>query len=188
MVLSLNNLYAQRTWAIWHDCGRNTEVKLPKTRICQPKPCARRTHPKMGCVLRAHGFGWKIRDNGSWAPIFCRRASILSYNWVPVAYQTLVWENRKIDAKSIFRSLDQCHNFGINSGDGENWRGIDFCVHKHQRMVCCHILYINIILAAKYGVQIPKIAPKPCTYMCVLKHNIHLIWYGWILEWHFFLV
>ena len=130
-------------------CLQNMGAQLPLFRIFHPNPCARRTHPKMGCVLRAHGFGWKIRDNGSSAPIFCRQASILSYNWA--AYQTLVWENRKIDAKPIFRPLDQWHNFDINSGDGESWRGIDFCVHKHQHMVCCHIYHIYIRLATKYG-------------------------------------
>ena len=106
-----NNVYAQRKWTIWHDCGRNTVVELPKSRICHPNPCARRTHPILGCVLRAHGFGWKIRNNGISDPIFCRQASILLCNWG--AYRALVWQNKKIDAKSIFRSLEQCHNLAL---------------------------------------------------------------------------
>ena len=105
------NLYAQRMWTIWHDCGQNMEVKLPKARIFQPKECARKIHPILGCNLRAHGFGWKIRNNGSWAPIFCRQASILVCNWG--TYHLLVCDHTKIDAKPIFGSLDQCQNMAL---------------------------------------------------------------------------
>ena len=78
--------------------------------------------------------------------------------------------------------------FGINSGDAENWRGIDFCVDKHQRMICCHITYNNIILAAKSGMHISKIARKTYEYVCALKHNIRLISHARILTCHFFWV
>ena len=80
--------------------------------------------------------------------------------------------------------------FGINSGDAENWRGIDFRVDKHQRMICCHIAYNNItsILAAKYGMHISKIARKTYEYVRALKHNIRLISHARILTCHFFLV
>ena len=76
--------------------------------------------------------------------------------------------------------------FGINSGDAGNRRGIDFCVHKHQRVRCLHILYNKGRPAAKSGEYIPKIALKTSTYMCVLQHNICLIWPVWILVHHFF--
>ena len=110
-VPSPNNLYAQRTWAIWHDCGSNTEVELPKTRICHPKPCSRKTHPILGCILRAHGFGWQIRNNGRSAPIFRRQASILLCNWG--TFHPSVCEHKKIDTKPIFSSLEQCHNLAL---------------------------------------------------------------------------
>jgi len=43
-----------------------------------------------------------------------------------------VFEHTKIDAKPIFRSLEQMLKFSINSGVGENRRDIDFIVPKHQ--------------------------------------------------------
>ena len=49
--------------------------------------------------------------------------------------------------------------FGINSGDAGNRRGIDFHVHRHQHMGCFPTLYSNIGLAAKFGAQIPNIDP-----------------------------
>ena len=75
--------------------------------------------------------------------------------------------------------------FSINSGDGENRRGIDFCVDKHQRMGCYHIVYNNIILAAKSGMHISKIARKTYEYVCALKHNIGLISHARILTCNF---
>ena len=78
--------------------------------------------------------------------------------------------------------------FGINSGDVENLRGIDFCVYKHQHMGCCHIAYDNIILAAKSGMHISKIARRTYEYVCALKHNIRVISHARILTCHFFLV
>ena len=76
--------------------------------------------------------------------------------------------------------------FGINSGDAGNRRGIDFCVHKHQRVKCLHIIYNKGRPAAKSGEYIPKIALKTSTYVCVQQHNIHLILYGGILMRQFF--
>ena len=35
----------------------------------QTRACAEYT-PKMGCVLRRHGFGWQIRNTGSLDPKF----------------------------------------------------------------------------------------------------------------------
>ena len=58
--------------------------------------------------------------------------------------------------------------FGINPGDAGNRRGIDFCVHKHQRVRCLHILYNKGRPAAKSVDYIPKIALKTSTYVCVL--------------------
>ena len=36
---------------------QNMGAQLSLSRIFHPNPCARRTHPILGCVLRAHGFG-----------------------------------------------------------------------------------------------------------------------------------
>ena len=47
------------------DCLQNMGAELPLFRIFHPNPCARKTHPQMGCVLREHGFGWQIRVFGS---------------------------------------------------------------------------------------------------------------------------
>ena len=68
--------------------------------------------------------------------------------------------------------------FGIDPGDAGNRRGIDFCVHKHQRVRYLHILYNKGRPAAKSGDYIPKITLKTSTYVCVLQHNIHLILHG----------
>ena len=68
--------------------------------------------------------------------------------------------------------------FGIDPGDAGNRRGIDFCVHKHQRVRYLHILYNKDRPAAKSGDYIPKITLKTSTYVCVLQHNIHLILHG----------
>ena len=46
-------------------CLRNMGAERPLFRICHPNPCVRKIHPKMGCVLREHGFGWQIRVFGS---------------------------------------------------------------------------------------------------------------------------
>ena len=51
-------------------CLQNMGAQLPLFRIFHPNPCARRTHPKMGCILRAHGFGWQIRVFGSSTSVF----------------------------------------------------------------------------------------------------------------------
>ena len=65
--------------------------------------------------------------------------------------------------------------YDINSGAAGNRRGINFSVHKHQRMTYFPIVYNNIGLAAKYCVQIIKIALTTSIYVCELNHNIPLI-------------
>ena len=55
--------------SIIHDCLRNMGAEFPIFRILHANPCLNRMHPKMGCVLREHGFGWQIRNTGSSAPI-----------------------------------------------------------------------------------------------------------------------
>ena len=106
-----NNLYTLPLGAPRHDCQRNMVAELPVFRIWQSKPCARIKYPILGCVLRTHGFGCQIRNNGRLAPIFRRQASILSYNME--AYHALVCDHTKIDAKPIFGSLDQCQNLAL---------------------------------------------------------------------------
>ena len=86
-------------------------AELPVFRICHPKPCSRKTHPILGCILRTHGFGWQIRNNGRSAPIFRRQASILLCNWG--TFHPSVCEHKKIDTKPIFSSLEQCHNLAL---------------------------------------------------------------------------
>ena len=49
---------------------QNMGAQLPLSRIFHPNPCARRTYPILGCVLRAHGFGWQIRVFGSSTSVF----------------------------------------------------------------------------------------------------------------------
>ena len=71
--------------------------------------------------------------------------------------------------------------FGINSGDAGNRRGINFWVGKHQCMTYWSTICVNTGLAAKYSMQIPNIKLKVCKYVCLLKHNIRPISYGWIL-------
>lgn len=51
-------------------CLQNMGAELPLFRIFHPNPCAIKTHPKMGCVLCAHGFGWQIRVFGSSTSVF----------------------------------------------------------------------------------------------------------------------
>ena len=106
-----NNLYLAALGAPRHVCQRNMIAELPVFRIWQSKPCARIKYPILGCVLRTHGFGCQIRNNGRLAPIFRRQASILSYNME--AYHALVCEHTKIDAKPISGSLDQCQNLAL---------------------------------------------------------------------------
>ena len=55
--------------------------------------------------------------------------------------------------------------FGIDSGDDENRRGIDLFVITHQRVMCTR-------LTAKYGEEIPKVTPRTHIYVCVLNSNI----------------
>ena len=55
---------------------RNMGAKRPLFRICHPDPCVRKKHPKMGYVLRGHGFGWQIRNTGSSAPILHQQSCI----------------------------------------------------------------------------------------------------------------
>ena len=48
---------------------RNIGAELPVFHILHANPCLHRMHPKMWCILRTHGFGWKIRNTGSSALI-----------------------------------------------------------------------------------------------------------------------
>ena len=57
-------------------CLRNMGAERPLFRICHPNPCVRKIHPKMGCVLREHCFGWQIRNTGSSAPILRRQSCL----------------------------------------------------------------------------------------------------------------
>ena len=106
-----NNLYLAALGAPRHVCQRNMITELPVFRIWQSKPCARIKYPILGCVLRTHGFGCQIRNNGRLAPIFRRQARIKSYNME--AYHVLVCDHTKIDAKPISGSLDQCQNLAL---------------------------------------------------------------------------
>ena len=105
------NLYLPALGAPGHDCQRNMVAELPVFRIWQSKPCARIKYPILGCVLRTHGFGCKMRNIMNLAPIFRRHSSILSCN--RETYHLLVCEHTKIDAKPIFGSLDQCQNLAL---------------------------------------------------------------------------
>jgi len=49
---------------------RNMGSKFPVFHFLHANPCLRRIHPKLGSVLRRHGFGWQIRNTGSLDPIF----------------------------------------------------------------------------------------------------------------------
>ena len=82
------NLYPLPTGDPSHDYQRNMGAELPVFRIWQSKLCPRKTDPIWGDVLRAHGFGCQIRNNGRSAPILHRQTGILLYNWR--AYQPLV--------------------------------------------------------------------------------------------------
>ena len=66
--------------SIIHDCLRNMGAEFSIFRILHANSCLHRIHPKMGCVLREHGFGWQIRNTGSSAPILrlqsCQRAHV----------------------------------------------------------------------------------------------------------------
>ncbi len=53
-----NKWYAAQLGNIIHDCLRNMGAELPVFRIFHANPCLRKIHPKMGCVLCQHGFGW----------------------------------------------------------------------------------------------------------------------------------
>ena len=111
MLYCINNLYPIPLGVRIHDCLSNMRDKLPVFRPQHPKLCPRRTDPIWGGVLREHGFGCQIRNNGRSAPILHRQADILLYNWR--AYQPLVCNYKKNDAKPISGSLDQCHNLAL---------------------------------------------------------------------------
>ena len=98
-----------------------------------------------------------------------------------------VW-SRKNWCQADFQLSGSMPQFGINPGDAGNRRGIDFHADKHHHMICFHTQHNYIILAAKYGAQIPWIALKPCEYVCMIKPNICLISHVWIFAWHFFCV
>ena len=105
------NLYLPAPGGSGHDCQRNMVAELPVLRILHAKPCARNKYPILGYVLCAHGFVWKMRNNVSSGPKFRRQPRILSY--ITETYQVLVCEHKKIDAKPIFGSLDQCQNLAL---------------------------------------------------------------------------
>ena len=86
-------------------------AELPVFHIFHPKPCVRKIHHILGCILCKHGFACKIWNTGSSAPIFRSPPSILLCN--RAAYHLLVLENKKIDIAPIFRSLEQCHNLTL---------------------------------------------------------------------------
>jgi len=65
------------------------------------------------CVLCQHGFGSQMFSNGSWAPIFWRRANFFVYNWgkCPLFPKN----TKKNDASPIFSVLKQCQFLAYNS-------------------------------------------------------------------------
>ena len=111
IIFSTNNLQPLPLGPPRHDCQSNMDAELPVFRILHSKPCARNIYPILGCVLRTHGFGCKMRNIMNLAPIFHRHSSILSCN--RETYHLLVCEHTKIDAKPIFGSLDQCQNLAL---------------------------------------------------------------------------
>ena len=105
------------------------------------------------------------------------------------AYHALVCEHTKNDAKPISDSLDQWQNLALILETPEI--GVtSISVYTNTNAWDASIFYIigtKCRPAAKSGEYIPKIALKTSTYICVLQHNICLIWPVWILVHHFFL-
>ena len=88
-----NNLYPRPLGVSRHDYHSNMDAELPVFHICHPKPCWRKTHPILGCILCKHGFTCKIRNNGNSAPIFRGQSGVLLCN--RASYHLLVCEHKK---------------------------------------------------------------------------------------------
>ena len=67
---------------------RNMGAELPLFRISHANPCLHRIHPKMGCILRTHDFGCRIRNTGSSARILRQQSCPMTH--VRGAYRLLV--------------------------------------------------------------------------------------------------
>ena len=65
----INRWYGALLYTKIPDWLRNMGIEFTLFHILHAKPCLHRMHPKMGCVLRQHGFGWQTRNTGSSAPM-----------------------------------------------------------------------------------------------------------------------
>ena len=159
-----NNLYPLPIRSPSHDCQSNMGAELPAFRIYHPKPCSRKIHVILGCVLLIHGFVWKIRNNGSSAPIFHRQSSILLCN--RGVYRPLVCEHTKNDDKPIFRSLEQCLNLALILETTKTGAASIF-LWSHTNVWCVPLLHGNILDWPQNMVRrFLKLRPEH-TYMCV---------------------
>ncbi len=69
LLSNTNRWYAAQLHTIIYDCLRNIGAEFPVFHILHANTCSRKIHTKMECVLREHGFGSQIRNNGSSAHI-----------------------------------------------------------------------------------------------------------------------
>ncbi len=94
-----------------HDYQRNMGAERPVFRIWHPKPCWRKTHPILGCILREHGFGSQIRNTGSSGRILLWQSCLGAPSGR--GYRLLIPDHQKIDNMPFSRSLEQGQNWPL---------------------------------------------------------------------------
>ena len=151
-------------------------AELPVFRILHPKPCVLKTYAILACVLRAHGFTCKIRNNVSSASILRRQSSILSCN--RGAYHLLVWNHKKIDTKPIFTVPDMRPNLALISGTVKTnvastllWPNTPWCN-------CKWLVGLILSRPCNYGA---KIARKLFFGQKPVRKHLYLVWdFAWV--------